>query len=60
MNAPGMKRITIPVHADIDKIRETLREDTGMDMTYVQIINYLIHFYKKHAAEPRTQWKASK
>lgn len=53
------KRITIPVHEDIDKIRTTLRGDTGMDMTYVQIINYLIHFYKKHAAEPRTQWKSN-
>ena len=52
-----MKRITIPVHDDIDKIRAQLLKDTGIDMSYVQIVNYLIHFYKQHAAEPRTQWR---
>ena len=52
-----MKRITISVHSDIDKIRAALRENTGIDMSYVQIINYLIHFYNQHAAEPRTQWR---
>ena len=53
-----MKRITISVHSDIDNIRAALRENTGIDMSYVQIVNYLIHFYKQHAAEPRTQWKS--
>ena len=52
-----MKRITISVHPDVDTIRNLLRENTGIDMSYVQIINYLIHFYNKHAAEPRTQWR---
>ena len=53
-----MKRITISVHSDVDTIRTLLRENTGIDMSYAQIINYLIHFYKQHAAEPRTQWKS--
>ena len=52
-----MKRITIPVHDDIDKIRAQLLKDTGIEMSYAQVINYLIHFYKQHAAEPRTQWR---
>ena len=52
-----MKRITISVHSDVDTIRTLLRENTGIDMSYAQIINYLIHFYKQHAAEPRTQWR---
>jgi hypothetical protein len=30
--------------------------DTGIRMSYIQIFNYLIHFYIKHAAEPRTRW----
>ena len=51
-----MKRITISVHSDIDKIRAALRENTGIEMSYAQVINYLIHFYNKHVAEPRTQW----
>jgi len=52
-----VKRITIPVHDDIDKIRSQLLKDTGIEMSYAQVINYLIHFYNKHAAEPRTQWR---
>jgi hypothetical protein len=51
------KRITIKVHEDIDSIREVLRANTGITMSYIQLINYLIHFYKQHAAEPRTQWR---
>lgn len=52
------KRITIPVSEDIDRIREKLREDTGIDMTYVQIFNFLIHFYMQRANEPKSRWKA--
>ena len=55
----AVKRITIPVSNDVDKIIEQLARDTGIRMTYSQVFNYLIHFYIKHAAEPRTQWKAN-
>lgn len=54
------KRITIPVSTDIDKIRATLQKDTGIEMTYSQIFNFLIHFYMKHSNEPRTKWAALK
>jgi hypothetical protein len=50
------KRITIVVNEDIDKIRDFIKEQTGVDMTYVQVFDHLIHFYIKHAAEPRTKW----
>jgi hypothetical protein len=50
------KRITIPVDANIERIREFVKTQTGVEMTYVQIFNHLIHFYMKHAAEPRTKW----
>jgi hypothetical protein len=50
------KRITISVNQDIDLIRETLAKHTGINMSYIQIINYLIHFYIKHSNEPRTAW----
>lgn len=53
-----MKRITISVNEDIEKIIEKVRHDTGIKMTYVQIINFLIHFYMQHANEPKTRWKA--
>ena len=55
-----MKRITISVNEDIDVIQNALTRDTGIRMSYVQIINYLVHFYMKHANEPRTKWAALK
>jgi hypothetical protein len=51
-----MKRITIPVDANIDRIIAFIKEQTGVEMTYVQVFNHLIHFYIQHAAEPRTKW----
>lgn len=50
------KRITIPISKSIDEIRGFVAEQTGVEMTYTQVINYLIHFYVKHANEPRTKW----
>ena len=52
------KRITISVNTDIDIIRDILAKDTGIRMSYIQIFNYLIHFYKQHADIPATQWKS--
>lgn len=53
------KRITIPVDHTIDAVKDRLCADTGIRMSYIQIINYLIYFYLKHAAEPRTKWASS-
>ena len=50
------KRITIVVNDDIDKIRDFIAQQTGVQMTYVQVFDHLIHFYIQHAAEPRTKW----
>lgn len=55
---PKTKRITIPVSKDIDLIRERLRVDTGIDMTYTQIFNFLVHFYVQRANEPKSKWKS--
>jgi hypothetical protein len=55
---PKTKRITVPVTKDIDLIRERIKRDTGIDMTYVQIFNFLIHFYVERANEPKSKWKA--
>ena len=55
-----MKRITVPVSPDIDTIRERLKQDSGVEMTYVQVFNFLIHFYIKYANEPRTKWSPLK
>lgn len=54
------KRITVPVNQDIDAIKERLAADTGIRMSYIQIINFLIHFYMTKASEPRSQWATLK
>ncbi len=55
---PKTKRITIPVSRDIDLIRDRLKGDTGIEMTYAQLFNFLIHFYVARANEPKSKWKA--
>jgi len=34
------KRITLPVSESIDEIRDDLAKDTGIRMTYTQLLNY--------------------
>jgi hypothetical protein len=61
------KRITLPVSESIDDIRDELTRDTGIRMTYSQILNYLIHFYLvrknqplphiQSITKPITQWR---
>jgi phosphopantetheine adenylyltransferase len=41
------KRITITVDKRIDEIREKIQKETGVQMTYVQTFDYLIHHYLK-------------
>jgi hypothetical protein len=53
-----IKRITIPVSTDIDKIRDRLAADTGITMTYTQVFNFLVHFYMERANEPKSKWKS--
>ena len=55
---PKTKRITVPVSQDIDMIRERIKRDTGIEMTYVQIFNFLIHFYVERANEPKSKWRS--
>jgi len=52
-----LKRITISVNTDIDVIREHIKQERGFDMTYVQLFNYLIHYYKTNSTIPKTVWK---
>lgn len=51
------KRITISVNTDVDVIREHIKQERGIDMTYVQLFNYLIHYYKTNSTIPKTVWK---
>jgi len=55
-----MKRITIKVNEDIDVIQDRIAKDTGIHMTYVQLVNFLVHFYMTKANEPKSQWAVMK
>ena len=53
------KRVTVDVKVEIERIRDKIKADTGVTMTYVQTFDFLIDFYMKHANEPRTQWRSN-
>ena len=60
---PTAKRTTIPVSEGIDKILDQLSADTGIKMTYNQVLDYLSHFYLVRTQQPdapRTQWRKLK
>lgn len=50
------KRITVPITPDIELVKKRIRTDTGIDMTYVQILNFLVHYYTQRANEPKSKW----
>jgi hypothetical protein len=54
------KRVTVDVKPEIDKIRDKIKQDTGVTMTYVQTFDFLIDFYMKNVNVPRTQWAVLK
>lgn len=51
------KRVTIPVSHTIDVIRDQLKRDTGITMSYAQIFNFLIHYYVERNNQPKTKWR---
>jgi hypothetical protein len=54
------KRITLPITEKFDEIKAELEAELGIEMTYHQIINILIHFYSSRTAQPKTQWRPIK
>lgn len=55
-NKSNTKRITVYIDNHIDKIRERVKSDTGVSMTYNQAFDYLINHYIKTTNMPRTTW----
>lgn len=54
---PKTKRITVSVTDRIDAVRKHLQEEHGIEYTYVQLLDFLIHFYYKRAVPPKTEWR---
>ena len=52
-------RVTIPVHPDFMAIQAMIQRDTGIRMTYGQVVNYLLHHYKTNPKPVVTQWRSS-
>ncbi len=51
------KRITIFVDPNIDVIRDHLDKTLGVKLTYVQLFDYLINYYKTNSTLPKTIWR---
>lgn len=41
------KRITIAVDASLDVAKKQLESELGIEMSYVQFVNYLVKHYRK-------------
>lgn len=52
-----MKRVTIPISGNIDSIKAQLHEELGIELTYAQLIDYLIKFYRQEKQPIKTEWK---
>lgn len=54
------KRITLPISEKAEEIKNQLEEDLGIELTYSQVFNILIHFYSSKTTQPKTQWRPIK
>lgn len=50
------KRITVPVDDHIDAIKQHLEEELGIAMSYAQVLQYLIKFYRKNK-DVKSVWR---
>lgn len=48
------KRITVNVSENVDAIRLQIERETGVVFSYVQLIDFLINFYRKNSV--KTTW----
>jgi len=51
------KRITLTISANIEAIKKQLHEEHGIEYSYVQLVDYLINYYRKHNQRPKTEWR---
>lgn len=50
------KRITLAVDDKIDHIKDVLENELGIEMSYPQVLGYLIKFYFKNQ-KAQTAWR---
>ena len=50
------KRITLSISDNIDAIKKQIEEEHGVEYSYNQVVNILIHYYRK-SKKPQTSWQ---
>ena len=50
------KRITVPISGNVDAVKKDIEDKLGVELSYPQVINYLISYYRK-SLKPVTVWQ---
>lgn len=50
------KRITLTITGNVDSVKKDIEGRLGVELSYAQVIDYLIHHYRKHN-KPATSWQ---
>ena len=50
------KRITLTINGNIEAIKKQLQEEHGIEYSYVQLVDYLINYYRKNK-QVNTAWR---
>ena len=51
------RRITLSISGNIESIKKQIQDEHGIEYSYAQVLDYLIHYYRKHAQQPKTEWR---
>ena len=51
------KRIIVSVSPEVDEVRSRISNIMGVQMTYTQIMNFLVHAYLQQPEKPKTTWR---
>lgn len=50
------KRITLTITGNVDLVKKNIENRLGVQLSYAQLIDYLIHHYRKYN-NPATSWQ---
>lgn len=50
------KRITLTITGNVDSVKKDIEDKLGVELSYAQVIDYLINHYRK-SLRPTTSWQ---
>lgn len=50
------KRITLTISGNIESVKKDIEGKLGVELSYAQVMDYLINHYRKHN-KPETSWQ---